>query len=80
MSKFLDWATCPDVESDPEKLGGTWVLRDTRMPVSLIFENLEDGASVDDIVEWYDGVDRNQVIGVLEFAARSLDLIPASVA
>ncbi len=33
-----DWASCPDVESDPEKLGGTWVLRNTRMPVSLIFE------------------------------------------
>jgi uncharacterized protein (DUF433 family) len=73
----LDWSQCSAVESIPGKLSGAWVLRGTRMPVSAIFENLEAGASLDDIMKWYDGLDREQVKAVLEFAARSLDKTPA---
>jgi uncharacterized protein (DUF433 family) len=47
------------------------------MPVSAIFENLEAGANIDNIMEWYDGLDREQVKAVIEFAARSLDEAPA---
>lgn len=67
------WSQCPAVESRPGKLGGAWVLKGTRMPVSAIFESLEAGASLDDILSWYDGLDRDQVKAVIEFAARSLD-------
>jgi uncharacterized protein (DUF433 family) len=52
-------------------------LKGTRMPVAAIFENLEAGANLDDIMEWYDGLDREQVKAVIEFAARSLDKAPA---
>ena len=52
-------------------------LKGTRMPVSAIFENLEAGANLDDIMKWYDGLDRQQVKAVIEFAARSLDKPPA---
>jgi uncharacterized protein (DUF433 family) len=69
----LDWSQCPAVESVPGKVSGAWVLKGTRMPVSAIFENLEAGANLDDIMEWYDGLDRAQVKAVIEFAARSLD-------
>ena len=69
----LDWSQCPAVESIPGKVSGTWVLRNTRMPVATIFENLEAGANIDDILGWYDGLDRDQVKAVIEFAARSLD-------
>jgi uncharacterized protein (DUF433 family) len=72
----LDWSQCPAVESVPGKLSGAWVLKGTRMPVSAIFENLEAGANVDDIMEWFDGLDREQVKAVIEFAARSLDRPP----
>ena len=72
----LDWSQCPAVESVPGKLSGAWVLRGTRMPVSAIFENLQAGASIDEIMEWYDGLDREQVRRVIEFAARSLDRPP----
>ena len=72
----LDWSQCPAVESVPGKVSGAWVLKGTRMPVSAIFENLEAGASIDDIVEWFDGLDREQVKAVIEFAARSLDKPP----
>ena len=73
----LDWSQCSAVESIPGKVGGAWVLKGTRMPVSAIFENLEAGASVDDIMQWYDGLNREQVKAVIEFAARSLDRQPA---
>lgn len=73
----LDWSQCSAVESVPGKVSGAWVLKGTRMPVSAIFENLEAGASLDDIMEWYDGLDREQVKAVIEFAARSLDKAPA---
>ncbi len=68
----LDWSQCPAVESVPGKLSGAWVFRDTRMPVSIVFENLESGATIEEIVEWFH-VTREQVVTVLEFAARSLD-------
>lgn len=72
----LDWSQCPAVESVPGRLNGAWVFRDTRMPVSAVFENLEDGATVDEITEWY-RVSKEQVLAVLEFAARSV-AAPAS--
>lgn len=73
----LDWSQCPAVESIPGKLSGAWVLRGTRMPVSVIFENLEAGANIDDIMGWFEGLDRGQIKAVIEFAARSLDQTPS---
>ena len=72
----IDWSQCPAVESVPGRVSGAWVLKDTRMPVSAIFENLEAGASIDDIMEWFHGLDRTQIQEVVEFAARSLDKPP----
>jgi uncharacterized protein (DUF433 family) len=76
----LDWSQCPAVESIPGKVSGAWVLKGTRMPVSAIFENLEAGASIDDIMDWFDGLDRHQVKAVIAFAARSLEKPPAFAA
>ena len=60
------------VESVPGRFSGAWVFRDTRMPVSAVFENLEAGATIDEIIDWFD-ITKEQIIEVLEFAARSLD-------
>jgi uncharacterized protein (DUF433 family) len=68
----LDWSQCPAVESVPGRLSGAGVFKDTRMPVSAVFENLEAGATIDEIVEQFD-ITREQIKTVLEFAARSLD-------
>jgi uncharacterized protein (DUF433 family) len=67
----LDWSACPAVESVPEKVSGAWVFRGTRMPVAAVFENLEDGMTIDEIMEQF-AVTREQVTAVLDFAARSL--------
>ena len=72
----LDWSQCPAVESIPGKVSGAWVLRGTRMPVSVIFQNLEAGASLNDIMEWFE-VDHEQVKAVIEFVTRSLDKTPS---
>jgi len=53
----LDWSQCWAVQSIPGKVSGAWVLKGTRMPVSTIFENLEAGANLDNIMKWYDGLD-----------------------
>jgi uncharacterized protein (DUF433 family) len=68
----LDWSKCPSIESIPGKVSGAWVFRGTRMPVATVFENLEAGASIEDIMEWFD-LTREQVTTVLDFAARSLE-------
>jgi uncharacterized protein (DUF433 family) len=75
MMASLDWSQCPAVESVPGKRSGAWVFKDTRMPVSTVFENFESGATIDEIMEWFD-VTREQIVAVLEFAARSLDAPP----
>ena len=54
----------------PGKVSGAWVFRGTRLPVATIFENLEDGLSIEEIMEQFD-VTREQVTAVLDFAARS---------
>ena len=71
----LDWSQCPAVESVPGRLSGAWVFRDTRMPMAAVFENLEVGSSIEEIIDQYD-VTREQIQAVLEFAARSLDAPP----
>ena len=71
----LDWSQCPVVESVPGKVSGAWVFRGTRMPVATVFENLEDGMTIEEVVEQFD-VTLDQVKSVLEFAARSLDRNP----
>ena len=68
----LAWSQCIAVESVPGKVSGAWVFRKTRMPVAAVFENLEDGVSIDELVELYEVLTRDQVKAVLDFAARSL--------
>lgn len=67
--QLLDWSQCPGVESIPGKLSGAWVFKDTRMPVSAVFENLEAGATVEEIMEWFH-LSRRQIDPVLDFAGR----------
>jgi uncharacterized protein (DUF433 family) len=71
---MLDWSSCSVVERDPNKVGGEWIFRGTRVPVKALFENLESGARVDDFLAWFPGVSREQVEAVLEHAQRSLQI------
>jgi uncharacterized protein (DUF433 family) len=75
----LDWSQCPAVESVPGRLSGAWVFRDTRMPVSAVFENIEAGLTVEEVMEEFD-VTREQLNAVLEFVAHSLETPPPASA
>jgi len=69
---MIDWTSCTAVERSSEKVSGAWVFRGTRVPVKALFENLEGGATVDQFLEWFQGVSREQVLAVLEAAEASL--------
>ena len=66
------WSICNSVERDPLKVSGAWLFRGTRVPVAALFENLEDGAQLNDFVAWFPGVTLAQARDVLEHAAKSL--------
>jgi uncharacterized protein (DUF433 family) len=69
---MVDWRDCAVVDRSSDKLSGAWVFRNTRVPVKALFENLESGATIDQFLEWFPGVTREQVQTVLEFAGRTL--------
>ena len=69
---MTDWHTCSAVDRSPDRVSGAWVFRGTRVPVTALFENLSDGASTDDFLEWFPGVSRKQVEAVLHHAGDSL--------
>jgi uncharacterized protein (DUF433 family) len=71
----LDWSQCPAVESIPGKVSGAWVLRGTRTPVKTLFENLESGMSIEELIEQFP-VTREQIDTLMAFVARSLDKTP----
>jgi len=71
--RMKDWSECLEVERNPGRVSGAWLFRGTRVPVGALFENLEDGATVDEFLEWFPGMTRRQVEAVLDFATSSLE-------
>jgi uncharacterized protein (DUF433 family) len=72
----LDWSQCPAVESIPGKVSGAWVLRGTRTPVKVLFENLEAGMSIEEVIEQFP-VTREQLDSLMAFVAQSLERVPS---
>ena len=75
---MLDWTQCSAVERVPGKVSGAWVFKGSRVPVQALFENLEGGATVDQFLEWFPGVTRQQALTVLKFAESSLTVVTAA--
>jgi len=57
---------------DPEILGGTPVFRGTRVPVDALLNNLEAGVSIDEFLENFPTVSREQVLEVIKFSGATL--------
>jgi uncharacterized protein (DUF433 family) len=74
---MIDWSQCSAVERQPGKVSGVWVFKGTRVPVRALFENLQGGARVEDFLEWFPGVTREQVSAVLQHAEASLEVVTA---
>jgi uncharacterized protein (DUF433 family) len=66
-----DWRQLDAVEHSPDTLSGAWVFRGTRVPVAALFENLRDGATVNEFLAWFLGVTRAQVEAVLDAESQS---------
>ncbi|RIK62040.1 DUF433 domain-containing protein [candidate division KSB1 bacterium] len=67
-----DWRNSEAAERHPERVSGAWVFRGTRVPVSALFENLKDGASIDQFLTWFPGVQRAQVEAILDYEIAQL--------
>ena len=68
---IVDWSQCPVLESVPGKVSGAWVFRGTRVPVSAILRNLT--LPLDELLENFPSVTREQIEAVLDFLASSAD-------
>ena len=75
----MDWSLCGAVDRAPGKLGGAWCFQGTRLPVAALFEHLDQGSTIDEFLEWFPSVSREQVHHVLTFAKSTLEQ-PAAVA
>lgn len=74
----VDWSTCPAVERQEGKVSGAWLFKGTRIPVRALFENLRDGATADEFLEWFPGVTREQVEAILDHELKTLAVAIAS--
>jgi uncharacterized protein (DUF433 family) len=60
------------ITRDPEIMGGRCVFRGTRVPIEAPFENLADGMSLDEILDEYQTLDRDDVVRVIELTSAGL--------
>ncbi len=60
------WDRCEAVWRNPKRLSGAYAFSQTRVPIEALFNNINDGASIDEFLEWYPGVERWQVESVLQ--------------
>ena len=69
---LMDWAACAAVESRPDKLSGAWVFVGTRVPLVALYQNLAAGATVEEFLDWFPGVEKWKVKAVLQHEAKAL--------
>ena len=69
ISAVTGWENCDAVERNNNRVSGSWGFRGTRVPVAALFENLRDGASIQEFLAWFPGVERSQVVEVLDAEA-----------
>ena len=67
-----EWPQDLPVWSDPERLSGRLCFRGTRVPVDALFANLELGMNLDEFLDEFQGVSREQAVAVLEYARRMM--------
>ena len=59
------WETCGAVERDADRLGGKWVFAGTWLPIAEMFEKLNDGVTLEEFLDWYEGIDRSDAEWVI---------------
>ena len=69
------WETCGAVERHPERLSGDWTFGGTRVPISALFDNINDGATLEEFLDWYQGVERWQAESVIDLQIKRLEAV-----
>ena len=74
MKAALKYNFPPDVPIwvDPERLSGAPCFKGRRVPVDSLFNNLESGLSLDEYLDCFPDVTREQAIAVLEYAHKTV--------
>jgi uncharacterized protein (DUF433 family) len=68
---MINWSNCQVVESVKERVSGSLVFAGSRVPIAALFENLEDGITVQEFTEIFPGIKLEQVKAILDFAAKN---------
>jgi len=70
---ILNWDNCPETSCSPLVMSGAVVFKHSRVPISSLFENMADGVTINEFLEWFPGIKMEQVKAVLKFTAESLN-------
>jgi uncharacterized protein (DUF433 family) len=68
---MINWSNCHAVESAKERVSGSLVFAGSRVTIATLFENLEDGITVQEFTEIFLGIKLEQVKAVLDFATKN---------
>ena len=60
------------INIDPETMGGQPVFKGTRVPIESLFDHLEEGVSIDQFLDEFDTVSREQAVAIMEIASKLL--------
>ena len=66
----------PPFTTNPDILGGRLVFRGTRIPVEVLFDNLADGLSLNEILDAYPTLKREDAIAAIELACDTVTAHP----
>ena len=67
------WEHCDAIERHPEKVSGAWIFKNTRLPVATLFEALKKSTTIDQFLDDFEGVTRQQVDAVLDHLIQNLE-------
>lgn len=71
-NELPDWDDCPVVERVAGKVSGAWIFIKSRLALYILYENLAAGATIEEFVDWYGGVEDWMVTAVLTHEAKAL--------
>lgn len=71
----INWEDCPGIDQRPDRMGGAWCFKGTRITVASLFENLAGGASISEYLENFPDVGAERAADVLNFQAEKLKAV-----